>query len=177
VGFENDGDFTFDRFDAVYESELANGIGNLASRVTAMVEKYRAGVVPSIEAADLPNTAGAEAVARYAMAMEQLDLKGAAKQVTDLVTEGNGYITVSAPWALAKAGDEAELDAVLATLTATLVRLAVLSSPFMPEKAQALWAALGQAGTADGAWETAKHPVVGGVLVRKPENLFPRRES
>ena len=177
VGFENDGDFTFDRFDAVYESELANGIGNLASRVTAMVEKYRAGVVPSIEAADLPNTAGAEAVARYAMAMEQLDLKGAAKQVTDLVTEGNGYITVSAPWALAKAGDEAELDAVLATLTATLVRLAVLSSPFMPEKAQALWAALGQAGTADGAWETAKHPVVSGVLVRKPENLFPRRES
>jgi len=174
VGFENDGDFTFERFDAVYESELANGIGNLASRVTAMLEKYRAGVVPSVETADLPNSAGAEAVARYATAMEQLDLKGAAKQVTDLVTEGNGYITIAAPWALAKAGDDAHLDAVLATLTATLVRLAVLSSPFMPAKAQALWEALGQAGTADAAWATAKHPVVGGVLVRKPDNLFPR---
>jgi methionyl-tRNA synthetase len=177
VGFENDGDFTFERFDAVYESELANGIGNLASRVTAMIEKYRAGIVPAVDTADLPDSAGAEAVARYATAMEQLDLKGAAKQVTDLVTEGNSYITVAAPWALAKAGDDAQLDAVLATLTATLVRLAVLSSPFMPAKAQALWEALGQAGTADAAWETAKHPVVGGVLVRKPENLFPRRES
>ena len=47
VGFENDGDFSLERFDARYDGDLANGLGNLAARVTAMLEKYRGGVVPS----------------------------------------------------------------------------------------------------------------------------------
>ncbi len=177
VGFEHDGDFTFERFDAVYESELANGIGNLASRVTAMVEKYRGGVVPVVAPEDLPEGAGTGAVARYAAAMARTDLRGAAHALTDLVTAANGYITVAAPWALAKAGNEARLDAVLATLVAALVRLTVLASPFMPAKAAGLWTALGQAGAPDAAWQHAERPDVAGAQVVKPENLFPRREA
>ena len=172
VGFEHDGDFTFERFDAVYESELANGLGNLASRVLAMVEKYRGGVVPIAAPSPLP--VADAAVADYAAAMAANDLKGAAKLVVDVVTEANGYITVAAPWALAKGGQEAELDVVLATLATTLLRLAVMTFPFMPEKATALWDALGQDGTPAAAWDNAKRPAVGGASVRKPENLFPR---
>lgn len=175
VGFENDGDFTFERFDAVYESELANGLGNLASRVLAMIEKYRGGTVPTATPAALP--VADAAVDAYAAAMEANDLKGAAKLVVDVVTEANGHITVAAPWALAKGGQEAELDVVLVTLATTLLRLAVMTFPFMPEKASALWNALGQDGTPEAAWENAKRPAVGGASVRKPENLFQRREK
>lgn len=100
VGFENDGDFTFERFDAVYESELANGLGNLASRVLAMIEKYRGGMVPTATPAALP--VADAAVDAYAAAMDANDLKGAAKLVVDVVTEANGHITVAAPWALAE---------------------------------------------------------------------------
>lgn len=175
VGFENDGDFTFERFDAVYESELANGLGNLASRVLAMIEKYRGGMVPTATPAALP--VADAAVDAYAAAMDANDLKGAAKLVVDVVTEANGHITVAAPWALAKGGQEAELDVVLVTLATTLLRLSVMTFPFMPEKATALWNALGQDGTPAAAWTNAKRPAVGGASVRKPENLFPRRES
>ncbi len=174
VGFENDGDFTFERFDAVYDSDLANGIGNLASRSLAMIEKYRAGVVPGLLGQESLDVAGESAVHAYKAAMAAIDLKVAAQQIVNLVTEANGYITTSAPWGLAKAGDDARLDAVLAALAHCLVRLAVMASPFMPEKSQALWAALGQGGTPEAAWAMAAEPRLAGVKVAKPENLFPK---
>ena len=174
VGFEHDGDFTFERFDAVYESELANGLGNLASRVLAMVEKYRDGVVPSAEPATLAE-AGSEALARYETAMKAQGLKGAAEAINELVSEGNRYIVVHAPWTLAKEGKDADLDTALCELVSCLYRLCVMLFPFMPEKATALWTALGQDGTPDAAWANAKRPAMGGASVRKPENLFQRK--
>jgi len=76
---------------------------------------------------------------------------------------------------LAKQGNDAALDTVLAALAACLARLAVLIGPFMPGKAQALWEALGRSGTVvDAGWAIAGHPALDGVTVRKPDNLFPR---
>ena len=174
VGFENDGDFTFDRFDARYTSELADGLGNLASRTTAMLAKYRAGVVPDATSRETLDSAGDRFVAEYATAMDAIDLKGAADAAWRLVSEANGYIVVTAPWVLAKLGDDAQLDAALAALARCLLRLAVMSSPFMPTKAQELWAALGQAGTPEAAWSAAVAPDIAGATVVKPENLFPK---
>lgn len=175
VGFANDGDFTFERFDAVYESELANGLGNLASRVTAMVEKYRAGVVPDAAQETTLEAAGVAAVRECAAAMDAIDLKGAAQQVVALVTEANGYITTAAPWSLAKAGDDAALDTALGALCRALLRLAVMVAPHMPTKAEALWTALGQSGTPHGRWADAERPdSIAGARVVKPENLFPK---
>ncbi len=174
VGFSNDGDFSFERFDAVYESELANGLGNLASRALAMIEKYRGGVVPAGGEGESLEAAGERALMAYAVSMDGTDLKGAAEAIVALVTEANGYITVAAPWALAKANDDARLDAVLAALARALVRLAVLAAPLMPAKAAALWTALGQQGTPDAGWERAQAPAIAGARVVKPENLFPR---
>lgn len=174
VGFSNDGDFTLERFDAVYESELANGLGNLASRSLAMIGKYRDGVVPGGGESGPLEAAGLNALDAYAAAMNAIDLKGAAEAIVALVTEANGYITVSAPWALAKAGDDARLDETLAALSRALIRLTVMASPLMPEKAAALWTALGQEGTPEAGWEKAKAPVMAGARVVKPENLFPR---
>lgn len=173
IGFAGDGDFSFERFDAVYESELANGLGNLASRVLAMVEKYRGGVVPISTSSEPLDAAAAEHSTLFATAMHETDLRGALMHATGLVGAANLFITTSAPWTLAKSGDHARLDTVLAALTRCLVRLAAMTSPYMPEKAQALWLALGQAGTP--TWARAMEPAVGGVTVKKPENLFPRR--
>jgi methionyl-tRNA synthetase len=174
VGFEGDGDFTFERFDAVYESELANGLGNLASRVLAMVEKYREGVVPPAELGEADREAGALALT-YVEAMARTDLKGAAHAMVRLVEHANAAIHAAAPWALAKDPARAtELDQVLAFASRTLLRLALMAEPFMPEKARALWTALGQDGAIDGRWVLAEQPEMAGRAVRKPENLFPK---
>ena len=175
VGFENDGDFSFERFDARYEGDLANGLGNLAARVTAMLEKYRGGIVPvGAHVPELLDTAGTELAAEYASAMAAIDLKGAAEILSRLVSEANGYIVANAPWTLAKAGDDARLDVVLASLARCLLRLSVLASPFMPAKAQVLWTALGQPGSPEKEWRLALQPDLAGARVAKPENLFPK---
>ena len=173
VGFENDGDFSIERFDARYDGDLANGLGNLAARVTAMIEKYRAGVVPNGEANDF-DTFGAGRIADYAGAMDRSDLKGAAEILSQLVSEANSYIVATAPWKLAKAGDNAALDASLAALARCLLRLSVMATPFMPVKAQALWTALGQTGSPERAWQLAVTPSIAGARVSKPDNLFPK---
>ncbi|MEP6589997.1 MAG: methionine--tRNA ligase [Gemmatimonadota bacterium] len=174
VGFENDGDFTYERFDARYTSDLADGLGNLASRTTAMLAKFRDGVVPASAATESLDQDGDAAVTDYARAMDAFDLKGAVEAAWRLVGEANSYIVVTAPWALAKSGDEARLDAALAALARCLLRLAVMTSPVMPGKAQELWSALGRSGTAEAAWNEALSPDMTGAATRKPENLFPK---
>jgi methionyl-tRNA synthetase len=175
VGFENDGDFSFDRFDARYEGDLANGLGNLASRATAMIVKYRDGAIPMDDTATfLEQTA--DFVAVYSDAFNRNAIKDAAAALADLVAAGDGYIARSAPWTLAKEGRDAELDEVLAALARALFRLAVMASPIMPATAQALWTALGQTGSPGTAtaWARCRNPDIAGSKVTKPANLFPK---
>ena len=173
VGFENDGEFSLERFDARYDGDLANGLGNLAARVTAMIEKYRAGVVP-VGAEESLDISGVQCVAEYVRAMDAVDLKSGAAEISQLVSEANSYIVATAPWTLAKTGEEAKLDVALAALARCLLRLSVMASPFMPAKAQALWTALGQAGSPETEWRLAVQPELAGVRVAKPDNLFPK---
>ena len=79
VGFENDGNFTWERFDERYTADLADGLGNLASRSLAMLAKYRDGAVPAATEPTTLDSAGVEAARRYAAAMDRLDLRGGAE--------------------------------------------------------------------------------------------------
>ncbi len=178
VGFEADGNFTWERFDERYTADLADGLGNLASRALAMIAKYREGVVPrAVERASLDD-AGKETVQRYAQAMNALDLRGGAEAAWDLVATANLYIQQTAPWKLAKEGRHAELDASLAALARALYRLAVLASPYIPGKAQAIWESLGLAGDAAKAvWDSLEEPPVSGASTHKPETMFPKPAS
>jgi methionyl-tRNA synthetase len=177
VGFDGDGNFSWERFDERYTADLADGLGNLASRSLAMIEKYRGGVVPAGDASPLDNE-GAARLADYASAMDAIDLRGGAESAWRLITEANQYIVRTAPWALAKAGQDGPLDSALASLAGALLRLAVMAAPFMPGKAQALWESLGQAGPFDGAaWAVASRPELAGTTVQKPANLFPKPET
>jgi len=174
VGFEADGNFTWERFDDRYTADLADGFGNLASRSLAMLTRYRGGTVPEGIGAWLEQ-AGQSAGTRYQAAMDRLDLRAGADAAWELVSQANLYIQQSAPWTLAKEGKDAELDEVLGGLARCLYRLAVLASPFVPGKAQALWQALGQPGQAAAAhWASLTQPPVAGTATTKPEVLFPK---
>jgi len=176
VGFANDGNFTWERFDERYTADLADGLGNLASRSLAMIERYRGGTVPDGPSTSL-DSAGSDLMARYVHAMDALDLRGGADAAWELVALANQYIVQVAPWTLAKQGKTAELDQALAALARCLVRLAVLTGPFLPGKARELWHHLGYPDDPSRSWAEAERPGVSGHAIRKPDGLFPKPPS
>ena len=140
-----------------------------------MLAKYRAGTVPSSAAATPLDQSGLEAVAKYARAMDALDLRTGAEAAWSLVSAANLFVQQSAPWTLAKTQQEAELDRTLAALARALGRLTVMVSPFTPGKAQRLWESLGLEGhVAAASWAAAEHPEVPGRQTRRAEVLFPK---
>jgi methionyl-tRNA synthetase len=178
VGFTNDGDFTWERFDERYNADLADGLGNLASRSLQMIVKYRDGKVPAPGQPTSLDQAGDDAVRRYGDAMDALEIRTGAEVAWDLVTSANQYIVQTAPWTLAKRGEMQELDQVLGSLARCLERLAILSFPFMPEKAGLLWQSLGAVNSLDHVrWGRVQTPAPEGQVVRKPENLFPKPQT
>ncbi len=177
IGLENDGNFTWDRFDDRYTSDLADGLGNLASRSLAMLAKYRGGVVPAETTVTPLDAAGTAVLAIYAAAMDRFQVREGADAVWSLVTEANQYIVRTAPWTLAKEGKEAELDRALASLARCLYRLAVLAAPFLPEKCALLYASLGRTGRPEGPlWDTLANPSVAGDRTSRAPVLFPKPE-
>ena len=178
IPWDSDGNFSWERFEERYLSELADGLGNLASRSLAMIQRYRDRVVPRTVADTSLDATGTEVAGLYAAAMDALDLRRGAELMGELVTAANLFIVQTAPWALAKNGDQEALDTALGALARCLARLAVLSGPFMPGKSAELWALLGgPAGAQSMAWETATSPAVDGWVVTKPEGLFPKPQS
>jgi methionyl-tRNA synthetase len=177
IGFENDGNFTWERFDARYTADLADTFGNLASRALSMVERYRDGVVPKDPAAyatPLEDDARRMLTA-YARAMDDLALADGADQLIALAARANRYVEETAPWKLAKAQRTEELDTVLANLARTVGRLALLALPFMPEQAGVLWNALGSGRPlGELRFDDALDLDPGGWHVQKPPPLFPK---
>src|SRR2546430_1606916 len=180
VWFDNDGDFTWERFDARYTSELADTVGNLVSRALTMIVNYRSGSVPRDPCSyDTPLEAGARgALAAYARAMDANRLQEGAAQLVALASAANRYVEETAPYKLAKQPEKAaELDSVLANLARTVARIAVLAQPFTPAAAGAVWATLGATPTSPlervrlrdlDALDPA------GWQVQKPPILFPK---
>ena len=177
VGFENDGDFTWERFDARYTAELADTLGNLVSRSLAMIHRYREGVVPRDPRAFATplEQAGRDTLAAYARAMDAYALQEGAAQLVGLAGRANRYVEETAPWTLAKGGQAAELDSVLANLARTVARLAALALPFLPGTAESIWGVLAMEGTlGQTRWAALENPAVEGRRVARPPILFPK---
>ena len=117
-----------------------------------------------------------EQIDGYRAAMDAYDLQGGAAQLIELAARANRYVEETTPWALAKApARAAELDTVLANLARTVARLAGLAAPFMPEKAAAIWTALGLDTPFERlTWDACATPVLDGRRVAKPPVLFPK---
>jgi len=168
-----DASYTPERFLARYD-ELANVLGNLASRVVSMIEKYRGGVTPDAAgdglAEQIASTMGA---ARDAMGAYRVhEALGAAM---DLARVANGYVEERQPWAQAKdPGASTDLDETLATLARTLTVLCALFKPVCPAKMEELAERLGLDGVPTLAESTETR--LGGRRVTKGQPLFPRVE-
>jgi methionyl-tRNA synthetase len=178
VPFDTDGSFSYERFDDRYTSDLANSLGNLASRAIAMVEKYFDGIVPPSPRGEL-DAADAEDLVEYHGAMNGSRgylLHEGLRRVMASVARGNEFVQSSQPWALAKHPDKREqLEAVLASIIRQLTRHAVLLAPFMPAKAQELWVQLGGTGAVgDQRFGDLEALDVTGWRVKKGASLFPK---
>ncbi|MEV7527725.1 methionine--tRNA ligase [Agrococcus sediminis] len=178
IAFGSDGSFSWEDLDARYHAELANGLGNLASRVIAMVHKYCDGVVPevAVDADILALTT--DAVGRAERAIDRFAIDEAVDAAMSIVERLNGYITEQAPWVLAK--DEAQRDrlaAVLASNVHGIGTAAILLAPVMPDTAQKLWAAVGGEGDVLAQRIQAAHEWQGTGRVTTVPPLFPRIEQ
>lgn len=188
IQFGQDGSFSWEDLSARYTAELANGLGNLASRATAMVGRYREGILPApgpmTQADQVIQTALDTAVSRADQAMVALDFSTGIDAVKAFIDLVNGYVTEQEPWVLAKDPAHAErLNTVLNTVCESLRAIAVLYNAVMPKAMADLWQ---QIGAADALGPIADQDVrqagrwgqlPPGTTVTKGDSLFPRLED
>jgi methionyl-tRNA synthetase len=177
VSFGQDGNVTLDSIHERYDQELANDFGNLVSRTTAMIARYRDGQIPS---SDGPSALAIEIEAvreEVPVRLDAFDLTGAADVIWNLVRALNRHVEATKPWELAK--DEAraaELDRVLYDLVDGLRVATIALSAYLPKSAPVVLEALGQ--PEDLAWEgveAGRTVSVSGIEPASP--LFPRVDS
>lgn len=168
-----DASFTPERFQTRYD-ELANVLGNLASRVTSMVARYCDGVVPDAPAEGLA-TQIEGALDTFADAMNDLRVHEAFAAAMELARAANGFVETSEPWALAKDPEKrSELEQTLATLVRSLVVLCALFGSVVPEKMSILATQLGLENVP--ALGDVRAFEVGGLGISKGSPLFPKVE-
>jgi methionyl-tRNA synthetase len=174
VPFGQDGSVSTAAFELRYESELANELGNLASRTIAMVLRYRDGIAPAVTPdPELDDDFAGLAVEVEAM-IDGAELTNALDAIWQRVRRLNRYVEERAPWQLAKDDAQAaELDEVLGTLAVGLRVLGVLLYPYMPSSTDKLLAALGwqERSLAGARWEATQAP---DEPIGKLESLFPK---
>jgi methionyl-tRNA synthetase len=175
VPFDTDGSFSWERFDQVYASELANTWGNLASRTTAMVEKYFEGIVPPAMQTEV-DRADALTLGEYQQAMDDLLLHDGLHWAMECAKRGNEYIQTMQPWALAKSPEtRTALETTLGTLVRSIARQTVMLQPFMPAKAAEMWKRIGGSGRVeDQRFDSLMQLDANGWRVQKGDPLFPK---
>jgi methionyl-tRNA synthetase len=175
VPWDGDGSFSFERFDARYTAELADGYGNLVSRVLAMIRKYVGGVTPAAGVATPLDREGEAVVSDYRTAMDRYLLHEGAERAWSLVDRANAFIEERAPWTLAKSGRQSELGATLASLARAVARVTLLASPYLPERTARAWTALGfETPIGASRWGDLEAPPTGDLRVRELQPLFPK---
>jgi methionyl-tRNA synthetase len=176
VPFGQDGAASIDSLHERYERELGNDLGNLVSRTTAMIARYRDGQIPA-GASLFPEDAFERLRSEVTQRLDLFDITSALDAIWDFFRSLNKFVTDTKPWELAK--DEAkasELDDVLYTLADGLRAVAVALAAYLPETAPRILDALAQ--PPDLAWENvarARTSAADGVAAAQP--LFPRVEA
>ena len=176
--FGSDGNFTNELLISRINSDLANVLGNLVSRTSAMVQKYFSGVLPT-EQEEGPEDEELLSVAKalpaaYRAEMDKFALQNGLQEVFKLLNRANKYIDETAPWALAKAEEHKKrLARVLYNLEESLRIAAGFLSPFIPETAEKI---LQRLGNPPADWESLQRwgvlPATAGM--EQGEALFQR---
>jgi methionyl-tRNA synthetase len=182
--FGQDGNFSYDALVQRYNSDLANGLGNLASRTAAMIEKNCAGKVPKPAALQPQDTALAtkvqEAIGEILEQYDKLGFSLALEQIWSLIAATDKYLTNEHPWSLGESeADQQRRGTILWTTAEVLRVVTVLTHPVLPESTSKVWLLLGQVGHVnsqelDGLrWGQLKP----GTQLGKSQALFPRIEK
>ncbi|PSR33570.1 MAG: methionine--tRNA ligase [Sulfobacillus benefaciens] len=180
VPFGSDGNYTEDALILRINVDLANDLGNLLSRTTAMIERFAQGVVPELDVSQDNGVLAAEVARVYRTvesAMKNLQISDALQAINELVRVANKYIEDQQPWALARQPELLpRLNAVLYNLAEVCRVLSVLLTPFLVETPQKIRQQLGL----DMPVQAYREAVFGGfpkdIRVRRGQPLFPRIE-
>ena len=190
IPFGQDGSFSFDALVQRYNADLANGYGNLVSRVVNMVHKYFGGTMPEVStetnAEKALHESAVRAIAAFGPEFDALNFSEALKTLWTLVAETDGYLTANAPWKKPPErsdADHALLQArVLATAAEAIRVITALVYPILPDSAAKVWRQLGQGEISEAAMKSflvnlAWGGLKAGTKFGEPAPLFPRAEK
>jgi methionyl-tRNA synthetase len=180
IPFDNDGDFSNEKFKDKYTSDLANGLGNFTSRVLTMVEKYSDNKIPSVTEIDRSpmDLLEKEIWPSYVAYMEKWEFNHALETVWKFITFCDQTISDKKPWALAKEGKLIEVQNLLYHLCESLRHIAIMIYPVMPETSEKIISQLGLETTTEMAKPISElqqwSDLTVGNQIKKGEALFPR---
>jgi methionyl-tRNA synthetase len=179
IPFGGDGDFSFTRLEERYNADLANNLGNLVSRVSAMAARYQKGVVrPAAAGNDQLARIGEQVVVDYRRAMDAFMLHEGAAAAFRLIDGTNEFIAATAPWTLAREAANAErLSQVLFDASEAIRLAAVMLEPMMPTASREILRRVGISSDGlsfdrDGRWRTD-----GERTLLQEGALWPRKET
>ena len=146
IVFGQDGSFSYDALIGRYNAELANGLGNLASRTLTMIHQYRGGVIPASEGDGMIETTALETIKTAITLFDEFEFSRGLEAIWALLSAVDRFIVQKAPWKLAKdpAAKDA-LDLTLYTAAESLRIVTALLAPVMPESTAKIWSQLGMA--------------------------------
>jgi methionyl-tRNA synthetase len=184
VVFGQDGNFSYDALVTRYNSDLANGLGNLASRTAAMLEQNFAGKVPK-PGTGLPQDDALAKEAQNAIGevlehYDKFEFARALETIWGVIASADKYLTTEKPWALGNTPEEESRKATILWTTAELLRIvAALAHPVLPDSATKIWRLLGQTTSIAATELDGLHwgQLTPGINLGKLQALFPRVEK
>ncbi|HYK40532.1 MAG TPA: methionine--tRNA ligase [Candidatus Eremiobacteraceae bacterium] len=181
VVFGQDGNFSYDALITRYNSDLANGLGNLASRTAAMIEKSFDGKIPKpgprLPQDDALAKIASETIGEALERFENFEFTRSLEAIWAAIAAADKYLTSEQPWALGDSEVEVQRKATILWTSAELLRVVtVLAHPVLPDSTAKVWTLIGQPGRVSGVeLDGLRWGELGpGVQLGKAQTLFPR---
>jgi methionyl-tRNA synthetase len=181
VVFGQDGNFSYDALVTRYNSDLANGLGNLASRTAAMIEKNFAGKIPKpgplLPQDDVLAKVASEAIGEALDRFEKFEFARSLETIWSAIAAADKYLTSEQPWAMGDSEADMQRKATILWTTSELLRVvSVLAHPVLPDSTAKVWTLLGQPGRVSAVELDGLRwgQLVAGMQLGKAQALFPR---